>query len=110
MKTSRNLSRRKFLATTTAAMATVTILPSGLLRAAPNDKPNIAAVGGGGKGGGDIPETSKAGAAHVVAFCDVETGGGRGRKANSGFGAAAEKWPDARRYIDWREMLDKEGK
>jgi predicted dehydrogenase len=105
------ISRRKFLAGTTAAMASVTILRSGLLKAAPNEKPNIAAVGVGGKGWGDITETSKDDAAQVVAFCDVETSGGRGRKkGSSGFGAAAEKWPDARRYTDWREMLDKEAK
>jgi len=47
-------SRRRFFASTTAAMASVTILPSGLLKAAPNDKPNIAAVGVGGKGWNDI--------------------------------------------------------
>src|SRR4029450_3250429 len=108
-----HLSRRKILATTTAAMASVTILRSGLLKAAPNDKPNIAAVGVGGKGWGDITETSKGDAAHVVAFCDVDTTGTarNGKKRNnSGFGAAAEKWPDAKRYSDWREMLDKEGK
>src|SRR5213592_705737 len=100
-------TRRQFLQTA-ATMATVTILPSGLLKAAPNDKPNIAAVGVGGKGWSDITETSKNGAANVVAFCDVESGGGRGRKkSSSGFGAAAEKWPDAKRYTDWREMLDK---
>ena len=109
------ISRRTFLAaSTTAAMASVTILRSGLLKAAPNEKPNIAAVGVGGKGWGDITETSKNGAASVVAFCDVETGaGGRGgakKKANSGYIGAAEKWPDAKRYTDWREMLDKEGK
>lgn len=108
---SRN-ARREFLKTT-AAMATVTILPSGLLTAAPNDKPNIAAVGVGGKGWGDITETSKDGAAHVVAFCDVDTAGTsrkNKKRSNSGYGAAAEKWPDAKRYTDWREMLDKEGK
>src|SRR5262245_48796205 len=107
-----NTSRRRFLRTT-AAMATVTILPSGLLKAAPNSKPDIAAVGVGGKGWGDITETSKGDAANVVAFCDVDTTGTarNGKKrASSGFGAAAEKWPDAKRYSDWREMLDKEGK
>jgi predicted dehydrogenase len=112
-KLSNRTSRRKFLATTTAAMASVTILRSGLLKAAPNDKPNIAAVGVGGKGWGDITETSKGDAAHVVAFCDVDTTGTarNGKKRNnSGFGAAAEKWPDAKRYTDWREMLEKEGK
>src|SRR5215218_10423415 len=94
------VSRRKFLAGTTAAMASVTILRSGLLKAAANSTPNIAAVGVGGKGWGDITETSKDGAANVVAFCDVETGGGRGnakKKANSGYAAAAEKWPNAKR-------------
>jgi predicted dehydrogenase len=105
-------SRRRFLRTT-AAMATVTILPSGLLRAAPNSKPDIAAVGVGGKGWSDITETSKDGAANVVAFCDVDNAGtprdGKGRN-RGGFGGAAEKWPGAKRYTDWREMLDKEGK
>jgi predicted dehydrogenase len=92
-------------------MASVTILRSGLLKAAPNDKPNIAAVGVGGKGWEDINQTSKGGAAQVVAFCDVDQGGGRGgKRAGTGFSGAAEKWPDAKRYTDWREMLDKEGK
>src|SRR5687767_7687791 len=106
----RNASRRQFLASTTAAMASVTILRSELLKAAPNSTPNIAAVGVGGKGWGDITETSKDGAANVIAFCDVETGAGRRKRGSSGYGAAAEKWPDAKRYTDWREMLDKEGK
>src|SRR5438132_6735031 len=109
--TSRRFSRRKLLASTTAAMASVTILRSGLLQAAPNDKPNIAAVGVGGKGWQDINETSKGDAAHVVAFCDVDMGPGRrAKRAGSGYAGAAEKWPDAQRYTDWREMLDKEGK
>src|SRR5213592_4407664 len=75
-------TRRQFLQTA-ATMATVTILPSGLLKAAPNDKPNIAAVGVGGKGWGDITETSKNGAASVVAFCDVDTTGTAKRKAKA---------------------------
>lgn len=107
----RRIKRRNFLATSAAAMASVTILRAGLLKAAPNEKPNIAAVGVGGKGWSDITEASKDEAAHVVAFCDVDQGGGRGgKKGSGGFGAAAEKWPAATRYTDWREMLDKEGK
>src|SRR5436305_13552630 len=104
------ISRRKFLAGTTAAMASVTILRSGWLKAAPNSTPDIAAVGVGGKGWGDITETSKDGAANVIAFCDVDQGEGRRakKKNGSGFGTAAERWPEARRYTDWREMLDKE--
>lgn len=103
-------SRRDFLRTT-AAMASVTILPSGLLKAAPNDKPNVAAVGVGGKGWSDITSVSRDGAANVVAFCDVDTGPSRGgKKASGGYSGAAQMWPDAKRYTDWREMLDKEGK
>src|SRR3954471_2165639 len=108
----RSINRRSFLATA-STMATVTILPSGLLKAAPNDKPDIAAVGVGGKGWSDITETSKDGAANVVAFCDVDDAGaardGKAR-AKGGFGVAAEKWPNAKRYTDWREMPEKEGK
>ena len=92
-------------------MASVTILPSGLLKAAPNDKPNVAAVGVGGKGWTDITGVARDGAANVVAFCDVDNGGNRGgKKRTGGFAGAAEMWPDAKRYSDWREMLDKEGK
>ncbi len=105
------MKRRSFLQTS-AAMATVTILPSGLLKAAPNSKPDIAAVGVGGKGASDIEGVTRGGAASIVAFCDVDTSGmGRnGKRNNSGYPATANRWPDAKRYTDWREMLDKEGK
>lgn len=106
--TTRRVNRRTFIAQSSAAFAAASILPSGFALAA-NERPNIAAVGVGGKGWSDITETSKNGAANVIAFCDVETGAGR-KKKESGYGAAAEKWPNARRYTDWREMFDKEGK
>jgi len=71
----------------------------------PNEKVRIAAIGVGGKGWTDLNSAAKH--ADVVAFCDVETGkiGRRG-----GYGSAAEKWPKARRYTDWRKLLEKEHK
>ena len=36
--------------------------------------------------------------------------GGTQHGSGSGYPAAAHRWPDAKRYTDWREMLDKEGK
>jgi predicted dehydrogenase len=97
------LSRRTFLGGLSTASA-ASLLPGALgAKNSPNETPNIAAVGVGGKGWAD----SNGAAAHgnIVAFCDVEgaKGGRRG-----GFGSAAKKWPKARRYTDWRVMLEKE--
>ena len=96
--------RRTFLGGLGTASA-ASLLPCGLWAAkkSANDTPNIASVGVGGKGWTD----SNAAAAHanIVAFCDVEMDKSRKR---GGFGKAAEKWPQARRYTDWREMLEKE--
>lgn len=101
-----NVTRRDFLKySSTAAAASALVFPVGVRAAASKEKARIAAVGVGGKGWSDI--TSTAEAADVIAFCDVESGPAR-RKG--GFGQAAEKWPHARRYTDWRKMLDKEYK
>ena len=102
-----NFTRRDFLKySSTAAAAGALVFPVGVKAAESNEKARLAAVGVGGKGWGDINSTAQAG--EVIAFCDVETG--KGRKKGAGFGAAAEKWPHARRYTDWRKMLDKESK
>lgn len=101
----RTLSRRRFLQQTTLAAASGLVYPIGVRAAESRDKVNLAAVGVGGKGWSDINNASQG--ANVVAFCDVDTGKNR---RSGGFGAAAEKWPHARRYTDWREMLDKEHK
>jgi predicted dehydrogenase len=96
-------TRRTFLKQGTAAAAAMLAAPAILKAKAPNERPNLAGVGVGGKGWGDITETSVG--ANVIAFCDVDTASRRG-----GYGAAAEKWPEARRYTDWRKLLDAEGK
>lgn len=95
-------SRRKFLSTSAAAAFSFSIVPSYVLAASgqipPSDRLNVAAIGVGGMGGGDIATVARLGA-NVVALCDVDD-----ERAAGSFGA----FPDARRYKDFRRMLDKE--
>jgi predicted dehydrogenase len=99
---STRLSRRRFLQHGAAGAAATVACPALLHSRSPNEQVRIAAVGVGGKGWTDL--NGAAADAQVVAYCDVATGGNR----RGGFGNAAEKWPAARAYTDWREMLDNE--
>lgn len=101
---SESIRRRSFLQGTLAA-GIAWPWSSATGSQSPNEKVRIAAIGVGGKGWTDLNGAAKF--ADVVAICDVETG-----KINrrGGYGAAAEKWPKARRYTDWRELLEKEHK
>jgi predicted dehydrogenase len=93
------IPRRDFLAAagTTAAFM---ILPSHVLgrdgETSPNNKLNIAGIGVGGQGGFDLNELSSE---NIVALCDVDW-----NYAARTF----KKYPNAKRYKDCREMLDKE--
>jgi predicted dehydrogenase len=95
--------------------------PIPLARAvSPNTKLNIAGVGVGGKGWEDINSSTGEGKLHnVVAICDPDQ---RSRKKHPGnlgtaqlarpigLGGAAEKFPKAARFADFRRMFDKEHK
>lgn len=101
---SESIQRRSFLqGTIAAAIAWPWFSAAG--SQSPNEKVRIAAIGVGGKGWTDLNGAAKF--ADVVAFCDVETGQIDRR---GGYGAAAEQWSKARRYTDWRELLEKEHK
>jgi len=95
------VSRRVFLGASATA-TTFIILPSGLLRAAgdssPNAKLNIAGIGLGGQGTGDIKDCADNGQ-NIVALCDVDE-----RRTAS----LSQLYPGARRYKDYRELLDRE--
>lgn len=65
-------------------------------RLSASDKLNIGVVGAGGKGSSDTDHCADE---NIVALCDVDTGTLAKRK---------EKYPNARTYQDWREMLKKE--
>jgi predicted dehydrogenase len=66
----------------------------------PSERVNVAGIGAGGMGGGDIATHAKNGA-NIVAVCDVDSDRGA---------ATFENFPNAKRYRDFREMLDKEAK
>ncbi|MBN2474803.1 MAG: Gfo/Idh/MocA family oxidoreductase [Pirellulales bacterium] len=97
MSTEQGVSRRRFLASTTAA-ATITILPRHVLGAAgqpsANEKLNIAGVGVGGMGSNDIRRVPSE---NIVAICDVDAQ----HAAN-----AAKGFPEAKVYSDFRKMLE----
>ena len=96
------LTRREAIGAA-AAMATVALVPRHVLggegQTAPSGKPVLAGVGVGGVGYGQMQACEKAGF-HVAALCDVDDVYAK---------KAFDRWPDARRYRDFREMLDKEG-
>jgi predicted dehydrogenase len=95
-------SRRTFLGTTAGLALSFTIVPRHVLGGAgfvaPSDRVNVASIGVGGMGGGDIATVSRLGA-NIVALCDVDDERGAG---------SFRAFPKARRYKDFRKMLDKE--
>ena len=93
----RNSSRRGFLKTAIAAWASIQIVPSCVFGA--NSKPSLAGVGVGGVGFGQLQNCDKVGF-NISALCDVDDIYAR---------KAFDKWPQARRYRDFREMLQTEG-
>jgi predicted dehydrogenase len=95
-------SRRTFLTATSSLALGFTIVPRHALGGAgfvaPSERVNLAGIGAGGMGGGDIATHARNGA-NVVALCDVDD-----QRAAGSFQA----FPKARRYKDFRVMLDKE--
>lgn len=61
-----------------------------------NEKLNIAFIGVGGRGGANLAEIAKLGD-NVVALCDVD---------EHNLGRAAEQFPRARKYHDFRKLYD----
>jgi predicted dehydrogenase len=91
-------SRRTFVKTLAAAGAGLSLAPR-LRAAAPIERLNIASIGTGGKGWSDLSETAKSPHVNVVALCDID-------ESTPHLGRAAETFPKARRYTDWRRLLD----
>ena len=100
-------TRREFVKNSALTAAAFTVIPRYVLGGrgytAPSDKLNIACVGIGGKGRVDVQEVSHE---NIIALCDVDqarAGENRGNMKN-----AYDSFPNAREYVDFREMLDKE--
>nr|MBP9903147.1 Gfo/Idh/MocA family oxidoreductase [Verrucomicrobiota bacterium] len=101
---SNSINRRQFLYGAGVGVAMFSILPGcatrGGRRLSQNDKLNVAGIGIGSRGGADVGEVAGLGE-NIVALCDVDENY-----------AAKEfaKYPNARRFTDYRVMLDKLGK
>jgi len=100
-----NPSRRGFIKSSSIAAAGIMIVPRYVLGGkgftAPSDRLVIAAVGAGGKGNSDIANFYASGKAEIAFLCDVDT-----RSAAN----TVKKFPKAKFYSDWRELLDKDHK
>jgi predicted dehydrogenase len=95
------ISRRQFMGGA-AAVAAFTIVPRYVLgaggRSSANEKLNIAGIGVGGRGANDLEAVESE---NIVALCDVDWD-----RAKDTF----KRYPQAKRYKDFRKMLEKEGK
>ncbi len=93
------LNRRRFL-TNTAALGAVTIVPRHVLGgagdAAPSAKLNLAGIGVGGMGASNLRQLESE---NIVALCDVDHQYAAG---------TFQRYPQAKTYVDYREMLDKQ--
>lgn len=97
----KNLSRRAFLAatTTTLAASSVTRVNAAKVvpgKISPNERLNIAAIGIGGMGHGNINACLDE---NIVALCDVD---------DAHAAPVFAEHPNAARYKDFRKLLDKE--
>ncbi len=95
-------SRRTFLYRSSAVLASISVVPGSVLglngATPPSEKLNIAAVGAGGQAGSDLGNFASE---NIVALTDVDS-----RQGAGGF----NRFPNAKRYQDFRKMLDEVGK
>lgn len=89
-------TRRSFLKTAAATATAAFVAPRFSIARdrSPNSKLNIAIIGAGGRGAGNLSAVSSE---NIVALCDVDD-----RRA----AAAYDRFPKAKKYRDFRKMLD----
>ncbi len=93
---SRQVHRRHFLMSTSAAAAGLLAYPRrGRADDSPNEKVRFACIGIGGKGGSDSDHAAQCG--EVVAICDID---------DHRLARKAKQLPRARTYNDFRKLLD----
>ena len=100
------LTRRSFLAGAAAmagglaaCRATTPIPVATGGKASVRRKLNLAVIGAGGRGADNIRDLAATGAVNIAALCDCDS-----RQA----GEAFNQYPNAARYSDWRQLLDRE--
>ncbi len=88
------VSRRLFLKRAALAAGGLLAAPAVLRARAPDSQLNIAAIGVGGRGAGNLAEVSSE---NIVALCDV---------SERNLAAAAMKHPSAKTFRDFRKLYD----
>lgn len=114
LRSAGTLSRRQFLGASAAGAAAFMIVPRHVLGGpgfrAPSDTVNLACVGVGGKGTTDILSVMSE---NIVALCDVDDlqmAHTLKRYREMGDPTIVDKFMKAKKYRDFRVMLDKEKK
>jgi len=99
----RRFTRRDFVKQTalaTGAVAAATVVPRHVLggprQIPPSEKMNVAGIGVGGMGGANLRNLESE---NIMALCDVDP---------NYAARAVRRYPKAKFYIDYREMLDKQ--
>jgi predicted dehydrogenase len=96
------IGRRRFLFRTGLGIAGFQVLPGNIVglggASSANEKLNLAGIGLGGQGSHDIGQFKNE---NIVALCDVDSA----HAAN-----VFKQFPNAKRYTDFRQMLDREKK
>jgi hypothetical protein len=94
------INRRRFLGGLSSAAGAYWVAGHAgfALSKSPNEQLNIAGIGVGGKGRSDIDQAGKFG--NVVAICDID---------EVRLNEKAQQFPDAKKYVDYRTLLDEMG-
>ncbi len=98
MRSIQRIRRREVLRASAAFGAAALVLPAIAQDKSPNEKLSIAGIGVGGQGAWDIGNCA---GENIVALCDVDD-----RRC----APTLEKFPKAKRYRDFRKMLDEMGR
>ncbi|MFK8115389.1 MAG: Gfo/Idh/MocA family protein [Rubripirellula sp.] len=93
-------TRRRFLRSTSLAGAAIGLNALQYSRVyGANSRLGIASIGCGGKGWSDLTGVAASPNVDVIALCNIDS-------SAKHLGQAAEKYPSARTYADWRKLLD----
>jgi len=88
-------SRRQFLQQSLVAGSALFVAPTLSRGNSPNGKLNVAFIGVGGRGGGNLAVIAGCPEVQVAALCDVN---------RTSLQAVATQFPDAKTYVDFREL------
>jgi predicted dehydrogenase len=93
------LTRRRFFHAGAAGVASALTAASWSRVYGSNETLRLASVGVGGKGWEDLTKVAASPSVTVVALCDVD-------ESTEHLGRAAETFPQAKRFTNWRKLLD----